>query len=61
MRCMTFLCIIVLWNKTVAHTFLSSFNNANGLFQEIFLTCIDKFCYHGNVMSHFSPLLCYTM
>ena len=32
---MTFQCMIAFSNKTVAHTFLSSFDNANGrLFQE---------------------------
>ena len=30
MTCMTFLCIIALRKKTVAHTFLPSFDNANG-------------------------------
>ena len=30
MTWMTFLCIIALRNKTVAHTFLPSFDNANG-------------------------------
>ena len=28
--CMTFLCMIALRNRTVAHTFLPSFDNANG-------------------------------
>ena len=31
MTCMTFLCIIALRKKTVAHTFLPSLDNANGL------------------------------
>ena len=36
--CMTFLSLIVLRNKTVAHTFLPSFDNANSrLCQERFL------------------------
>ena len=35
LTCMTFLYMIALRNKTLAHTFLLSFNNANGrLFQE---------------------------
>ena len=43
--------------KMVAHTFLPSFDNANGrLFQERLFE-IRKFCYHDNVTSHFSSLL----
>ena len=30
----TFLCVIALSNKTVAHTFLASFENANGLLHQ---------------------------
>ena len=30
LTCMTLLCMIALRNKTVAHTFLPSFDNANG-------------------------------
>ena len=38
LTCMTLLCMIALRNKTVAHIFLLSFNNANGhLCQERFL------------------------
>ena len=49
---MTSLCIIALRNKTVAHTFLPSFDNENGrLYQD------SEFGHYGNVTSHFS-LLC---
>ena len=51
MRCMSFLCMIALRNKTVAHTFVSSFDNPSGrLCQERLLRSL----YHGNVTSHFS-------
>ena len=40
---MTFLCMIALRDKTVEHTFLPG---------KIFE--IQKFCYHGNVMSRIS-------
>ena len=43
LTCMTFLCMIALRDKTVEHTFLPG---------KIFE--IQKFCYHGNVMSHIS-------
>ena len=48
---MTFQCMIALRNKTVAHKFLLSLDNANGrLYQD------SKSGYHGNVTTHFSVL-----
>ena len=48
---MTFLCMIAPRNKMVVHTL---FDNAScRLCQESFVE-IQKFCYHGNVTSHFS-------
>ena len=41
----------------VAHTFLPSFDNANGRLCQESLFEIQKFCYHDNVTSHFSSLL----
>ena len=39
-------------NKTIAHTFLPSFDDAN--------SCLcQKFCFHGNLTSHFSSLFFY--
>ena len=43
---MTFLFIIALRNKMVAHTFLPSFDHVKGLSRKI----VD---YHGNLMSQF--------
>ena len=53
MTCMqSFLCMIVLRSKTVAHTFLPSFYNANGRL------CQDpEICYHGKLTSNFSSVL----
>ena len=49
---MTFLCMIKLRNKTVANTILPSLVNGYGcLCQERLWR--QKFCYHGNVTSHF--------
>ena len=53
---MTYLCMIALGNKTVAHTFLLSFDNVNGcLCQERWLTSITL-AKIGNLTSHFSSL-----
>lgn len=49
--CMTFQCMIAFRNKTVAHTFLSSFDNANSrpsLSRKV--VEIQKTCFHGNRM-----------
>ena len=56
LTCMTlFLCMIALRNKTLAHAFLPSFDNANShLCQERLLR--SEICYYGNVTSHFSSL-----
>ena len=56
LTCMTlFLCMIALKNKTLAHAFLPSFDNANShLCQERLLR--SEICYYGNVTSHFSSL-----
>ena len=53
MTCMqSFLCMIELGSKSVAHTWLPSFDNANGrLYQD------PEIFYHGNLTSHFSSLL----
>ena len=59
MTCMTFQCMIALRNKTVAHTFLPSFDNANDRLCQQWSRKIDevqKSCCHGNLMSHFSSL-----
>ena len=55
---MTFLCMIALRNKTVVHTFLrrSTMQMIDRLGQENIVES-QKFCYHGNVTSHFSSLL----
>ena len=53
MTCMTFPCIIALWNNS--RTCFSSIVRQCkwlSLLGKIFE--IQKFCYHGNVMSHFS-------
>ena len=51
MTWMTSQCMIALRNKTVAHKFLSSLDNANSrLYQD------SESGYHGNVTSHFSLL-----
>ena len=50
----TFLCMIALRNKTVADTFLPSFDNANGrLFQRKIVEFQESY-YHGNLTSHLS-------
>ena len=55
LKCMTFLCINTLRNKTVFHTILPSLANANDrLCQERCMVEIQKFCYHGSVTLHFS-------
>ena len=55
---MTFPCMIALGIKIVAHTFLPLCDKANGgLCQERLLRSVQKCCYHGNVMSHFSSIL----
>ena len=55
---MTFPGMIALRIKIVAHTFFPSCDNANGrLCQERLWRSVQKFCYHGNVMSHFSSIL----
>ena len=52
-----FLRMIELRNKTVAHTFLPSFDKANGRpCQESLLRPRSWFCHHGNVMSQFTSL-----
>ena len=56
MYCMNFLCVIALSRKTVAHTFLPSFDNANGGLCQERLSRFKIFCYHGNVTSRFSSL-----
>ena len=54
---MTFLCMIVLRNNTVAHTFLPSFDNANGrLCQERVMKSRNLATMHGNLMSQVSTL-----
>ena len=59
--CMTLLYMITLRNKTVAHTFLPSFNNANGrLCQERLLRSRNLATHgttHSNVTSHYPSLL----
>ena len=44
--------MIALRSKTVAHTFLPSFDNANGRLYQY-----QEICYHGNLTSHSSSLL----
>ena len=51
-NCVTFLCMIALRNKKVAHTFLPSFDNANvclGHTLRIETVETQKLCYQGNV------------
>ena len=50
----TFLCMIALTNKMVAHTFLLSLDNANDHLSQ---KEIQIFCYHGYVTSQFSLLV----
>lgn len=55
---MTLPCMVALKIKIVAHTFLPLCDNANGrLCQERLWRLVQKFCYHVNVMSHFSSIL----
>ena len=49
LTCTTFLYMISLRNKIVAHKFYPSFDNANGTIE------IQKLRHHGNLTSHFSP------
>ena len=51
LTCTTFLYMITLRNKMVAHKFYPSFDNANGTIE------IQKLRHHSNLTSHFSPLL----
>ena len=51
LTCTTFLYMIALRNKIVAHKFYPSFDNANGTIE------IQKLRHHSNLTSHFSPLL----
>ena len=53
---MTYLCMIALGNKTVAHSFLLLFDNVNGCLCQEMMTEIYKSCYHGNLTSHFSSV-----
>ena len=54
--CVTFLCMILLRNKTLAHTFLPSFDNANGSLSWKTVE-IQRFCSYGNLTAYFSFLL----
>ena len=49
----SFLCMIELRSKTVAHTFFS----INSTVQMAVSVKIQKFCYHNNLTSHLSSLL----
>ena len=55
LTCMTFRCLIALRNRTIAHSFLLSFVNANA-WPSMSRTIVEiqKFCYHGNLTSRFS-------
>ena len=56
--CMTFPGMVALRIKIVAHTFFPLYDNANGrLYEERLWRSVQKFCYHVNVMSHFSSIL----
>ena len=59
LKCLTFICMIALRNKTVAHFLIPSFDNANSrLCQERVLGCRNfATVYFGNMTSHFYPLL----
>ena len=49
--CMTFLSLIALRNKTLAHTFLPSLDNAEWPSLSKKIAEIQKYCYHGNLTS----------
>ena len=53
---MTFSCSIALRNKTVADTFLSIVQQCKWPSISRSNAEIQKFCCHGNVTSHYSPL-----
>ena len=55
LTCLTFLCMISLRNKTVAHIF--SIVHGNGRLCKGKVV-IQKFCYHGNVTSRHTSLHC---
>ena len=61
LTCLTFLYMITLRNKTVAHTFLPSLDNAEWPSLSRKVAGIQKCCYHGNLTSHFSSRLCITL
>lgn len=48
--------MIALRNKTVVHSILSSFDSAKDYLRQEIVEIIEiqKFCFHSNVMSHFS-------
>ena len=61
LTCMTLLYMIALRNKTVAHTFLPSLDNAERPSLSRRVVEIQKCCRHGNLTSHFSSRLCITL
>ena len=54
---MTFLCVIALRTKTVAHNSFLPLGQHKWPSLSGKIIQVQKFCYHGNVMSHFPSLL----
>ena len=61
LTCLTFMYMIALRNKTVAHAFLPSLDNAEWPSLSRKVAEIQKCCHQGNLTSYFSSRLCITL